>query len=713
MRSTARFVRGLGTVCLLLAALPISTSAYELVTHEQLTQAAFDVSELASTLQSVYGIFPKDTFRGRFPLSTWKRNTPADWIAKGARDEDSLVRPLNHFYDPYHDVPLGIGAKAPDWALEDGGDLPGQDYSYKDARDAFFTGLTAQDPATHERELGHTFYALGHIVHLIQDMAQPQHTRNDVHPNFFPPKKSWMETYIDHLAEAFGLNSRFKLDGASAPSVPRPRDLWVAGTGDQMTGFGMAEFSNINFVSAGTNFTELRTGAAAKRFPKPVLNMGDFSFSSSDDACKDSARSPGDLIFYANTLTEPVPSAKIRNERMTTYSLFDQKLVDRGLPPIFALNCFNLDAAADILLPRAVSFSAALLKYFFRGQIEIAAPDRFVYGLAPFLEGSTGTFTTLRFKVRNATPNEEAGGPENTPGSMVAVLRYRKGAPDPIENPSVSPSSQLFFAVSETIAVSLTASFQELVFDFTQTPLPTNAVDVFLTVVWRGQLGLESDAVLVGGKDLFEPDPVDIANVTDYYCLDGQLYPVTQIPPFDLFNADPATNPQPWRDPNLDGYPDIFGPEVELGGIFTKLFPLWADPLQFDYVNQFDFWLPQRGVAQYARFFVLQDQPSYRIARLEPNVVELGTLPSISSLGLFATVAPGHVNRLVLLPDGRVSHDFSDPVFYRGVLSQNLTLLLPGIIFVPGEVQAFQACLPATMTAPPPLTRIEGALGQP
>jgi hypothetical protein len=714
MTYTPRLLRRLAGLWLVVA-LPVTAGAYELDTHEQLSLAAFRVSDLASTLQSVFGIFAEDTFRGRLPLFPFRRKTPEEWIGAGARDEDWLSRPLNHFYDPYHDAPLGIlgGAKAPDWALEDLGDLAGQEYSYKDARDSFYGGLTARDPVTHERELGHTFYALGHVIHLIQDMAQPQHTRDDVHPNFIPGRESWMEAYIEGLAGAFGLNSRFELAGAPVPDVTSARDLWVTRTGVQMTGGGMAEFSNANFVSAGTNFTELRTGAIGSDYPRPVLDIGDFSLSSPADACRDGAPAPGDLLFYANSVLDPLSGAGLRNERMTTHSIFDQRLVSHGAQPTFALNCFNLDAAADILLPRAVAFSAALLKYFFRGRIEVAPPERFVYGLAPFLEGNAGAFAGLRFKVRNATPNEDAGGPQNTPGQMVAILRYREGAADPITSPSVPPSSQIFLAVSKTVQVSLTREFQEIYFDFADSPLPTNAVDVFLTVVWRGPLGLESDAVLVGSQDLYEPDPVDLANVTDYFCFAGQPYYVPLIAPFDLLNADPALNPQPWRDPTLDGFPDIFGPEIELGGIYTKLLPLSADPFQVDYVNEFDFWLPQRGVAQYARFFVLQDQPAYRIVRLEFDVIELGTSPNISSTGLFATVAPGHVNRLVRLPDGRTGHEFTDPVFYRGVTSQNLVLLLPGIIFVPGEVQAFSACFPSTTTATPPLSRIEGAVAQP
>jgi hypothetical protein len=714
MTHNARVLRRLAGAWLVVA-LPVTTGAYELDTHEQLSRTAFRVSGVAATLQSVLGIFPDDTFRGRLPLFPFRQRTAEEWIAAGGRDEDWLSRPLNHFYDPYHDAPLGLlgGAKAPDWALEDLGDLAGQEYSYKDARESFHRGLTARDPATHEREMGHTFYALGHVIHLIQDMAQPQHTRADAHPSFIPWRESWMEAYVEGLAGAFGLSTKFELDGAPVPDVAGARDLWVTRTGDRMTGNGLAEFSNANFVSAGTNFSELRTGATGADFPSPVLNIGDFSLSSPADACKDRAPAPGDLVFYANFLLDPLSPAGRRNERMTTYSIFDQRLVSRGRPPIFALNCFDLDAAADILLPRAVAFSAALLKHFFRGRIEIAPPERFVYGLAPFLEGSATAFTHLRFKVRNATPSEEAGGPQNAPGQMIAVVRYRKGAADPIASPAVAPSRQIFLAVSKAVTVSLTREFQEVHFDFADSALPTNAVDVFLTVVWRGSLGLESDAVLVGGKDLYEPDAVDLANVTDYFCFGGQRYYTPGIPPFDLLNADPVTNPQPWRDPTLDGYPDIFGPEIEVGGVYTKLLPLSADPFQVNYVNDFDFWLPQRSVAQYARFFALQDQPAYRIVRLEPSVVELGTSPIVSATGLFGTVAPGYINRLVRLPDGRTDHQFTDPVFYRGVISQNLVLLLPGIIYDPGEAQAFSACFPSTTTAGPSLGRIEGVVAQP
>src|SRR5262249_13656288 len=166
--------------------------------------------------------------------------------------------------------------------------------------------------------------------------AQPQHTRDDSH-FFLGPRASLLEKYVD------GNIGLFALDGASLPPVFRVRDLWATATGALMTGFGLAEFSNMNFVSAGTNFTERRTGATADQFPSPTLNLGDARGSSQGDSCQDGARAPGapgSLTFFGNAFPDPVTHVTLPNPRMTTESIFDQYLVDLGLPSIFALNCF-------------------------------------------------------------------------------------------------------------------------------------------------------------------------------------------------------------------------------------------------------------------------------------------------------------------------------------------------------------------------------------
>ena len=85
--------------------------------------------------------------------------------------------------------------------------------------------------------------------------------------------------------------------------------------------------------------------------------------------CRDGAPAPAPLTIFGNWIVDPLTGATDLNPRMTTHSIFDQRLIERGEPPVFALNCFNVDAQADRLLSRAVGYSAALLRYFFRGRL--------------------------------------------------------------------------------------------------------------------------------------------------------------------------------------------------------------------------------------------------------------------------------------------------------------------------------------------------------
>ncbi|MGH2651043.1 MAG: hypothetical protein ACRDHK_07530, partial [Actinomycetota bacterium] len=158
--------------------------AYEVATHEELSRQGFRKSGVAGRL-GAFGLTSVQKLRGRLLSLRQQPRTPEVWVTIGGGDEDLPPnRVLNHFYDPHYDVSLTFslgGAKAPDWALEDAGDLAGQNHSYKDARQAFYDGLTLASRTSRERELGHTFYALGHVIHLIQDLTVAEHTRDDLH----------------------------------------------------------------------------------------------------------------------------------------------------------------------------------------------------------------------------------------------------------------------------------------------------------------------------------------------------------------------------------------------------------------------------------------------------------------------------------------------------------------------------------------------------
>jgi hypothetical protein len=360
MTTLSRF--GSRLLVLGLALLAVSPAgAYEAETHRQLSDSAFTRSGIAEILQDVYGIEPETLFRQRIIGLPGGRRRAQQWVALGGAYEDvPFWRVLNHFYDPLRNEGLGWlgGVAAPDWALEPAGPLDGQNHSYRDARDAFYQGLTASSRERRERELGFTFFALGHVIHLIQDVAQPQHTRRDAHPPF-TFRASFIEAYVERNV------TEFVLSGGVMPQVAHPRELWTKG------GAGLADYTNAHFVSAGTNVTELRDGAAAEGYPQPALSLALQGAIEPPAVCRDGAPAPAPLTVFGNWIVDPLTGASDLNPRMTTHSIFDQRLIERGEPPIFALNCFNVDAQADRLLRRAVGHSAALLRYFFRGQLEM------------------------------------------------------------------------------------------------------------------------------------------------------------------------------------------------------------------------------------------------------------------------------------------------------------------------------------------------------
>lgn len=101
-----------------------------------------------------------------------------EWFTQGALEEDeSSIRALNHFFNPIKNEGLRVGGvllglSAPEWAyaknqqqLELGGDC-----SWSTAITAYQTGDKAK-----------AFRCLGHVLHLMEDMGVPAHTRNDQH----------------------------------------------------------------------------------------------------------------------------------------------------------------------------------------------------------------------------------------------------------------------------------------------------------------------------------------------------------------------------------------------------------------------------------------------------------------------------------------------------------------------------------------------------
>lgn len=212
--------------------------------------------------------------------SVVESGTLIDHLTRGTIDEDSYagLRFRHHFYDPLTNSGLSDGASGVNslyWAYSH----PDNEYSWVRARASQWQWLTGGSLAERNRGISDTHVALGHILHLIQDLSQPQHTRNDNHANEF--SGGWG---IEHYAssryttgqQVFSIGSRMPVAvtwrersgyvNRRISSIPEEvQYFWDTeyytpsydGSLPPVAPYlhGLAEFSNFNFVTTDTMFT--------------------------------------------------------------------------------------------------------------------------------------------------------------------------------------------------------------------------------------------------------------------------------------------------------------------------------------------------------------------------------------------------------------------------------------------------------------------------
>jgi len=402
---------------------------------------------------------------------------------------------------------------------------------------------------------------LGDLVHLIQDMAQPQHTRNDPHAGSDDYStssgpfghKSYYEQYIDDRARqgaATASNgSGVTLEPLSYGNYPIPAfNDYVSYFSvqhkqpDVYQRTGMADYSNRGFFSVGKNLGQ-------GDYDLPPNNISSYI---PNRVVLDSQGDKVDVLY--GSVLDAFTGVTETNVPLTTWGLWNEplKMFNSNGRERFTMIRENYDAMADRLIPRAVAYSAGLINYFFRGRLEIKPPVAGIYALldhAVTNQANDG-FSTVKLRLRNATPDINDGKntyPQDmTNGSLYAVAKFRRNTcyqPDlsgevdatgkPINGCSTTPNP----SDAEEVAVSVpvtSASLSrtvttELTFDFSQNPIPVEATDLYLQVVYRGPFGSENDAVVVSTVDLYEPTFFAIANSSDFKFENNTLTPVNDV----------------------------------------------------------------------------------------------------------------------------------------------------------------------------------------
>ncbi len=504
----------------------------------------------------------------------------------------SFVRVLHHFHDPYRNWPLTVGGvelgnRAPDWAIRGAAGSDGHEngFSVAAAREAMWRALTLRvaptrpfsDGPLHELSFAPTvniatreslrtaywattFRALGDAVHLLQDMAQPQHTRNDPHAGVgcaygecSGGHKSYFEAYVEARIKggtSFTLRERFFRDhgikniteGVRARTInfggyPVPRhsrfdDFYSTASGSaSLAGRGLANYSNQGFYSAGTVVGTLPAGFYGAP-PAAIASLATERIAAGavENAAGDVVNG-GAILLLSGPVSDAMNPAKSEsNVRLASYGAFDQFLNATSLRHA-TLNHYNYADQARLLIPRAVAYSAGLLDYFFRGMLEIGLPDEGVFAAidssAPVCKDTCG-FGRVKLKLTNATPDEVVG-----PGVAVAVAKFHRnlcyrgdlsgepGGPNFSSATCRNPEEEIVVSSAKAIASLPTGSTQTLAFDFAQRAIPINATDIALQVVYRGKLGNEDDAVVVTTRNIAEPNHLALENSTDYRFIAG------------------------------------------------------------------------------------------------------------------------------------------------------------------------------------------------
>jgi len=467
--------------------MPIKAFSYEVNVHEKITENAINTSTIGQYLNNNLDISLNDSFNG---------NTAKKWLELGSKweDDDLTMRWLNHFYDPT--TGKGLNSSGITWgqpSLQWGKDSTENEWDWAVARLDYYRALTSTNSSDRDKFFADVFRGLGQIIHLIEDIAVVAHTRNDPHPyifeNYLQQQRDMYEKYTrDAVNDELNGTNKFtplKYDGYSAV------DLTTFNTFDTFwinSGKGLAEYTNSNFLSRDTNIDD-------NKYSSPV-GIGEW-------VATEKAYDPDygwiyvDVKYLQGYATDNYRTGQSSPiSRLSALSYFDYEMQKYNLnQKVYSLNDYVHKEYADLLIPRAVGYSAGLLDYFFRGEIEAVNPEA--------TKDSSGRITGVKLKVKNNTSNEAMGT-----GKFVVSYQYKpSGSSDFVYGTSYE------VLLNESIA-SGSESTSEFTFNFTSS-IPSNAQETKYYLIYRGKLGNEDDAVVGKTVEIKEKEYLFLVNLSN------------------------------------------------------------------------------------------------------------------------------------------------------------------------------------------------------
>lgn len=187
------------------------------------------------------------------------------WLIEGSKAEDTAPRWINHFFDPVHNEAwtgeneggasryavmffskFGLSQKDPltavKWANDD---IAQGEYGYYGGDNSWKTAVNAL--AAGDKKAA--YVALGHVLHLAEDMVVPDHTRNDTHAAIAGVEGN-EGSPLENYAMRFDMAGMQRLRIADKLIASKTPAIGAASIEDHLT--ELARYSNRYFFSKDT-----------------------------------------------------------------------------------------------------------------------------------------------------------------------------------------------------------------------------------------------------------------------------------------------------------------------------------------------------------------------------------------------------------------------------------------------------------------------------
>lgn len=379
-------------ISLVLALPALRAHAYdEAVVHPAMTRIAFDKA------------FAKRNFLQQLNLtrdSLIGGATVRNHLARGSFAEDAnegmfgyTPRVRFHFFQAYTQSALDVRLpncdrvmlleyNARDWALGTTENL----YDMESAKQHFRLAINSPAAEIRENELAATFKNLGHVMHLVEDMAQPQHSRNDFHLTLEDTPAEALRILYERSFSRYERWCKLNMNLATSPGtaatyanyplveLPRFSDYFK-----DMEGRGLAEYSNRNFVTEHTNYSDVICPDLKAGVTLPLLSAATprqethlvttLAWNADLTALMPVTTTYVDTVYSYRTVDVYGGTTAVNNNH-TFHSYFDYDLGLSNLQRSFSLPSSALASQASFLVPRAVGYAAGILDLFFSGHID-------------------------------------------------------------------------------------------------------------------------------------------------------------------------------------------------------------------------------------------------------------------------------------------------------------------------------------------------------